>query len=86
MWNPNLEALLQSEVVISSKMAILVLSQVTRQQGFLTSCEWAYHIASESKIDEINTEVRNQIQPNGVRIESESNWKIWNRPSLNYWV
>ena len=51
MWNPNLEAFLQSEVVISSKITILVLSQVTKQQGFLTSCEWAYHIASESKTD-----------------------------------
>ena len=57
MWNQGLVLFSYSEEAISSKMDMLELYHVTKLQDF---CSYPkFHIEYESKVDEINIEVRN---------------------------
>ena len=62
MWNPNLALFLQSEIAIHSKMGMLELYHGMKLQDFLSSSE--IRIGNESKVDEINVEVRNRTELN----------------------
>ena len=62
MWNPNLTLFLQSEAAIPSKMDMLELYHVMKQQDFFFSSECC--IENELKVDEINIKVRNRTELN----------------------
>ena len=83
MWNPNLAFFSQSEEAIPSEMDMFEFYCVMKLHKFLFSSE--FHIENESKVDEINIEVRNQIELNLVGYESKVNRieKFGIRPSLS---
>ena len=69
VWNPNLASFSQSEVVIS--IEIQVLYRAMKLHGFLyLFC--ISHIKNESKVDEIDIKIKNQIGSNLVGNE----WKV----------
>ena len=68
VWNPNLASFSQSEVVVS--IEIQVLYWAVKLHGFLyLFC--ISHIKNESKVDEIDIKIKNQIGSNLVGNESK---------------
>ena len=69
MWNLSLALFSQSEVTIPSEKVMLGFYHVIKLQDFLYSSE--VHIKNNSKVDEINTKVRNGTELNLVGYESK---------------
>ena len=69
MWNPNLALFSHSDVTIPGEMDMFELYHVMKLHELLFSCE--FKIENESKVDEINIEVKNQTVLNLVGYESK---------------
>ena len=67
--NQNMALFSQSEVAIPSEIALFLLYHVMKLHKFLFPSK--FHIENESKVDEINLEVRNQTKFKLVGFESK---------------